>query len=257
MLMTENEAKQGGPNGTSTAMIEAIGLSKHYGNFLATENVSFSVPHGQIVAFLGPNGAGKSTTMKMLTGFLSPTTGSARIGGFDSQSERIKAAEILGYLPENGPLYNEMTPHDLLHYAGSVRGMASRFFKERFEYVVTSCSLESVLYKPIGKLSKGFRQRVGMAQAIIHDPKVLILDEPTSGLDPIQTAQARDLIKALGKDKTILLSTHILTEVQAVCARVILINQGRLIYDGAVSELSQNVEQLEDKFRTLILKSKT
>ncbi|MBB02145.1 MAG: ABC transporter ATP-binding protein [Rubinisphaera brasiliensis] len=232
-------------------MIAASGLTKYYGKFIAAEDVSFAVPRGQIVAFLGPNGAGKSTTMKMLTGYLAPTRGAARIAGHDVHQDRLEAARVLGYLPENGPLYTEMTPKGLLHFCGRLRGMSKGKMQERIDFVVNRCSLGSVWEKPIGKLSKGFRQRVGMAQAILHDPEVLILDEPTSGLDPNQTHQARELIRSLGESKTILLSTHILSEVQAVCSRVVMINNGRVIMDGPVSEFAEDVASMETRFRTL------
>jgi len=239
------------PGQTAEAMIAAQGLTKYYGQFIATENITFSVPRGQVVAFLGPNGAGKSTTMKMLTGFLSPTRGTAQIAGHNVFSDRLEAAKVLGYLPENGPLYVEMTPKGLLQYCARLRGMPSGLTKQRMEYVAERCSLGSVWEKPIGKLSKGFRQRVGMAQAILHDPEVLILDEPTSGLDPNQVHQARELILSLAESKTILLSTHILSEVQAMCSRVILINNGRVILDGALTELASDTQKMEERFRQL------
>lgn len=234
-------------------MIEAIGLSKFYGPFAATKNVSFSVPRGQVAAFLGPNGAGKSTTMKLLTGFLSPSEGSAKIGGFDVATQRLDAANILGYLPENGPLYTEMTPETTLQFIGEARGMSGSTLRDRIEFVKTKCSLRGVWGKPISKLSKGYRQRVGMAQALLHDPEVLILDEPTSGLDPNQTHDVRELIRSLGKTKTILLSTHVLTEVKAVCSRVILINEGRLVFDGSVAEMEGAQHDMEARFRLLTL----
>ena len=233
------------------AMIEAKGLSKYYGPFVATEDVTFSVPRGQVAAFLGPNGAGKSTTMKMLAGYLAPSKGSATIGGHNVQSDRIAASEMLGYLPENGPLYEEMTPKGLLSYLGSARGMFADDLKSRMEFVAVRCALKSVWSKPISKLSKGFRQRVGMAQALLHDPEVLILDEPTSGLDPNQVHGVRDLITSLAETKTILLSTHILREVQAVCSRVILINQGRVVFDGPVKDMAGTEQEMEDRFREL------
>lgn len=236
---------------TSGAMIEAVGLSKEYGQFAATQDISFSVPRGQVAAFLGPNGAGKSTTMKLLTGFLAPTRGVAKIGGFDVSTDRLKAAEILGYLPENGPLYLEMTPAEILDFLGSARGMSRSRLNERLEFVANKCSLKGVWGKPISKLSKGYRQRVGMAQALLHDPQVLILDEPTSGLDPNQTHDVRELILSLAKTKTILLSTHILQEVRAVCSRVILINEGRLVLDGTVDDLAQGERGMETRFREL------
>ena len=233
------------------AMIEANGLTKHYDRFIATQGVSFRVPRGQVAAFLGPNGAGKSTTMKMLTGYLAPTAGSATIAGYDVATQQRHAAELVGYLPENGPLYPEMTPHSFLQYAGRVRGMRSKVLAERLEYVVDRCDLSRVWGKPISKLSRGYRQRVGMAQAILHDPQVIILDEPTSGLDPNQTLQARELIRTLGKTKTVLLSTHILGEVEAVCERVILISAGRIVLDGSVADLRGDADSLEDRFRDL------
>ncbi|QDT33924.1 ABC transporter ATP-binding protein [Thalassoglobus polymorphus] len=235
----------------SDPMIEAKSLSKFYGPFIATRDVSFSVPQGEIAAFLGPNGAGKSTTMKLLTGFLTPSEGEARIGGFNMAEDRIKASELIGYLPENGPLYNEMTPQGLLKYIGQARGMSRETLKQRLDYVVQKCSLEDVWGKQIGKLSRGYRQRVGMAHALLHDPQVLILDEPTSGLDPNQTFQVRELIRELGKTKTILLSTHILSEVEAVCDRIILIDRGRIILDGNVEQMKGETGQMEDQFRKL------
>ena len=231
-------------------MIEADGLSKFYGQFAATRDVTFSVPRGQVAAFLGPNGAGKSTTMKLLTGFLSPSEGEARIGGHDVTTDRIAAAKLIGYLPENGPLYNEMTPQSLLNYMGEARGMNRSDLRNRMDFVAEKCALRSVWGKAVSKLSRGYRQRVGMAQALLHDPDVLILDEPTSGLDPNQTYQARELIRSLGETKTILLSTHILSEVQAVCSRVLLINDGEIILDGTVDEMAQGGD-METRFREL------
>jgi ABC-2 type transport system ATP-binding protein len=236
---------------TGGAMIEAKGLSKFYGPFAATRNVTFSVPRGQVAAFLGPNGAGKSTTMKLLTGFLAPSEGQASIAGFDMSTNRLDAASLLGYLPENGPLYVEMTPQTLLRYIGGVRGMAAAELVRRMEYVAEKCSLKEVWGKPIRKLSRGYRQRVGMAQALLHDPQVLILDEPTSGLDPNQTHEVRDLIRELGQTKTVLLSTHILSEVKAVCSRVILINQGRVVLDGSVNDMEGSEHDLDLRFRKL------
>jgi len=233
------------------AMIEAIGLSKFYGAFAATTRVSFSVPRGQVCAFLGPNGAGKSTTMKMLTGFLAPSEGTAKLGGYDVSMHRLEAAPLLGYLPENGPLYLEMTPSGLLRFAGQARGMSSAMLRDRLEYVANKCGLRSVWGKPISKLSKGFRQRVGMAQALLHDPQVLIMDEPTSGLDPNQTHEVRELIQSLARTKTILLSTHVLQEVKAVCTHVVVIHEGRIVLDGPIAELEANGKTMEERFRAL------
>jgi ABC-2 type transport system ATP-binding protein len=237
--------------GTSAAMIEALGLGKFYGTFAATQNVSFAVPRGEVCAFLGPNGAGKSTTMKMLTGFLAPSEGSARIGGYDVSTHRLEAAQLLGYLPENGPLYLEMTPSSILSFLGEARGMTSAQLRDRLEFVAQKCALQSVWGKAIGKLSKGFRQRVGMAQALLHDPQVLILDEPTSGLDPNQTHEVRELIQSLSQTKTILLSTHILQEVKAVCSRVVLIHEGRVVFDGPVEQMEAGSATMETRFRQL------
>lgn len=233
------------------AMIEARGLCKYYGPFAAIENISFSIPRGQVCAFLGPNGAGKSTTMKILTGFLSPTAGTALIGGFDVYTHRIQAAELIGYLPENGPLYLEMTPRALLQYLGEARGMDAQTLKHRLDFVAQKCSLRQVWGKPISKLSRGYRQRVGMAQALLHDPQVLILDEPTSGLDPNQVHEVRNLIRSLGQTKTILLSTHILQEVKAVADRVLLVNEGRLVFDGSTEEMAGPQLDMESRFREM------
>jgi ABC-2 type transport system ATP-binding protein len=248
--MTEN-GNQPSDGRAGDVMIEARGLSKFYGPFAAIQDVSFSVPRGQVAAFLGPNGAGKSTTMKMLTGYLTPSEGSAQIGGFDMSTDRLQAARMIGYLPENGPLYLEMTPHSLLKFLGQVRGMSGGELYSRLDYVAEKCALTGVWGKAIGKLSRGYRQRVGMAQALLHEPEVLILDEPTSGLDPNQTHESRELIRSLGETKTILLSTHILQEVQAICSRVLLINEGRLVFDGPVGELGDSGLAMESRFREL------
>lgn len=233
------------------AMIEAVGLSKFYGDFAAIDDVSFEVHRGEVVAFLGPNGAGKSTTMKLLTGYLSPTAGVARIEGHDMATDRLAGSAVLGYLPENGPLYSDMTPRSLLEFFADARGMPPARKKERIGAVVELCALGSVIGKPIGKLSKGFRQRVGMAQVLLHEPDVLIMDEPTAGLDPNQIREVRDTIRRLGQNKTILLSTHILQEVSAIADRVLFINEGRLLFDGKVSEFGKDGQSLDDTFHNL------
>lgn len=235
---------------TRSPMIEAAGLSKFYGDFAAVRNVSFSVPQGQVAAFLGPNGAGKSTTLKLLTGYLTPSEGVARIGGLDVLEHRIEAASRVGYLPENGPLYPEMTPLELLRFFGEARGLANGRLKDRIDAVVEECNLQAVLEKSIHKLSKGYRQRVGMAHALLHEPDILIMDEPTSGLDPNQIHDVRLLIRRLGETKTILISTHILQEVSAVCDHVILINEGRVVFDGKPAEMAAS-GSLEDAFHAL------
>ena len=251
MANTKQATTSATDNGNATPMIEASHLSKFYGIFAATRDVSFKVNKGEVVAFLGPNGAGKSTTMKMLTGYLSPSEGVAKIAGCDMLDNRIEGSRRLGYLPETGPLYPDMTPFGLLDFFAEARGMNKKTKLDRIASVVDLCSLSSVIYKPISKLSKGFRQRVGMAQALIHEPDVLVLDEPTSGLDPNQIRGVRETMRRLGQEKTILLSTHILQEVQAMANRVILINEGRLVYDGALADLDPHDKGLDDVFAEL------
>jgi len=236
---------------TNAVMIEAEGLTKQYGSFFAVRDVTFQIPAGQVVAFLGPNGAGKTTTMRLLTGFIAPTLGQARIAGIDVQDDRIAAEENLGYLPENGPLYLDMTPTSLLKFFGLARGMSRPQLRERMDAVIGMCALERVACKPIGKLSKGYRQRVAMAQALLHDPAVLILDEPTSGLDPNQIRGVRQLIRDLGRTKTVLVSTHILQEVEPVADRVLFLHEGRLVFDGAPAELVADGRPIEDQFHRL------
>jgi gliding motility-associated transport system ATP-binding protein len=233
-------------------MIEAIDLSKHYGMFAAVEQLNFTIHRGEVVAFLGPNGAGKSTTMRLLTGYLAPTQGTARIAGLDVQKERIAATRRLGYLPENGPLYQEMTPRGLLQFFAEARGLPAAKFQERLDYVTAECALEEIIDKPIGKCSKGQKQRVGMAQVLLHDPDVLIMDEPTTGLDPNQIMHVRDNIKKLGETRTILLSTHLLQEVEAVAGRVLLINEGRLVFDGTPAEMrTRGKDSMDNAFHVL------
>ena len=233
------------------AMIEAQGLCKYYGSFAAIQDVSFAVREGEVVAFLGPNGAGKSTTMKLLTGYLSPSAGVARIAGHDMATDRLAGSAKLGYLPENGPLYPDMTPRSLLEFFADARGLGWTRKHQRIEAVVELCSLGSVIGKPIGKLSRGYRQRVGMAQVLLHEPDVLILDEPTAGLDPNQIHEVRQTIRKLGESKTILLSTHILQEVEAMANRVLFIDEGRLTYDGTIAELTSDGKPLDEHFRLL------
>ncbi len=236
---------------STPVMIEAQGLYKQYGSFLAVRDVTFSIPRGQVVAFLGPNGAGKTTTMRLLTGFVAPTHGTARIAGIDVQADRIEAAKHLGYLPENGPLYPDMTPHGLLTFFGEARGLSGSALGRRIDAVLSQCSLTSVAYKPVGKLSKGYRQRVSMSQALLHDPEVLIMDEPTSGLDPNQIREVRKLIRELGQSKTVLVSTHILQEVEPVADRVLFIHDGKIVFDGEPAALRSEGQTLEDQFHRL------
>jgi ABC-2 type transport system ATP-binding protein len=232
-------------------MIEAEGLSKFYGEFAAILDVTFQVRRGEVVAFLGPNGAGKSTTMKLLTGYLAASAGLARIAGHDMATDRLAGAARLGYLPENGPLYTDMTPRSLLNFFADARGLPRSQKRDRVDKIVDLCALGSVIGKPIGKLSRGYRQRVGMAQVLLHEPDVLILDEPTAGLDPNQIHEVRETIRKLGESKTVLLSTHILQEVEAMANRVLFINEGRMVYDGSIHELTKNGKTLDQSFREL------
>ena len=219
-------------------MIRIEGLTKNYGATQALRGVSFEVPRGQVVGFLGPNAAGKSTTMKILAGFLAPTSGRAFVGGVDVAEDPVKTRRMIGYLPENNPLYEEMMVLEFLEFAADVRQIPKKERADRLRIAVDRCGLRSALGQDIGQLSKGFRQRVGLAQAILHDPDLLILDEPTSGLDPNQIAEIRSLIRELGREKTVILSTHILSEVQTTCSRVLIINDGRLVADDHPDRLS-------------------
>jgi len=232
-------------------MIQAEKLTKHFGDFVAVEDVSFRVPKGQVAAFLGPNGAGKTTTMRLLTGYLAPTSGTAKICGLDIFTDKLEVLQHVGYLPENGPLYNEMTPREILKFFGSARGLSNAKLKDRIEDLIGLCALGEILDKPVFKLSRGNRQRVGMAQALLHEPEVLILDEPTAGLDPNQIRAVRQMIRALAKDRAILLSTHILQEVEAVADRVIFISDGRIVFDGTPAEMRQKGPSLDDVFQQL------
>ena len=231
-------------------MIEAAGLSKFYGSFVAVQDISFAIPEGQIVAFLGPNGAGKSTTMKILSGYLGASAGTAAIAGLDVRRDRLAMSRHLGYLPENGPLYQNMTPLELLRFFGEARGLEADRLAKRLDYVIDRCSLDQALEKPIDKLSRGNKQRVGLAQAVLHDPDVLIMDEPTAGLDPNQIRDFRQDIRLLGQTKTVLLSTHILQEVDVIADRVLLVHEGRLVFDGTPEDLRRD-GTLEESFYTL------
>src|SRR5215467_707068 len=218
-------------------MIETRQLTKRYGDLTAVDNISFKVEPGQVLGFLGPNGAGKSTTMKMVAGFLAPTSGTASVCGHDVSDEPLRAKSMLGYLPEGAPSYGEMTPREFLGFIADMRGLAGARRTQRIDDVVERLHLNGVLEQPIETLSKGFKRRVGLAQAIVHDPAVLILDEPTDGLDPNQKHEVRTLINAMAKDKTIVVSTHILEEVHAVCSRAIIIANGRILADATPAEL--------------------
>lgn len=221
-------------------MVEVRDLTKHYGKFTALQNVSFAVGKGQVIGLLGPNGAGKTTTMKILTTFMPQCGGIARIGGFDTRSNPMEVRRMVGYLPESNPLNLEMTVNEALRFVAQVRGIAPRERARAVDKMVDMCRLHSVQNKVIGQLSKGFRQRVGLAQAMLHDPQVLILDEPTSGLDPNQIADMLNLIKELGRDKTVIHSTHILAEAEDTCDRVLILSRGVLVADSHPAQLAQN-----------------
>ena len=222
-------------------MIEVKNLTKYYGDFPAVEDVSFRVEKGEILGFLGPNGAGKTTTMRILTGFLPASSGTATIAGYDVFNNSLEVRRRIGYLPETVPLYTDMTVHDYLHFCASIRGVERKRIPRRIDDVIGICRLEEYYDSLIGKLSKGFRQRVGVAQAIIHEPEVLFLDEPTIGIDPRQVAETRHLITNLGKDHTIILSTHILPEVSMVCKRVIIIDEGKVVAVDTPENLSSRL----------------
>jgi len=225
-------ARGGGP-----AMIVIDRLTKRFGPITAVDGVSFTVGRGEVLGFLGPNGAGKSTTMKMATGYLAPTSGTATICGYEIQDDPIAAKRHIGYLPEGAPAYPDMTPAGFLDFCAAIRGVTGAERRRRIAEVVERIDLGEVLYQPIETLSKGFKRRVGLAQALLHDPEVLILDEPTDGLDPNQKHEVRSLIHALAADKAIVISTHILEEVHAVCTRAMIIARGRIVADGTPIEL--------------------
>ncbi len=225
------------------AMVEIKNLCKHYGPFTAVDNVSFDVERGEVLGFLGPNGAGKSTTMKMVTGFLTPDGGTVSIGGHDITKNPVAVKKRIGYLPEGAPAYPDMTAQTFLDFIAEVRGLTGNEKRRRVEETINKVNLEGVVYQPIETLSKGFKRRVGLAQAILHDPEVLILDEPTDGLDPNQKHEVRALIKEMAAEKVIILSTHILEEVDAVCTRAVIIAAGKLVADGTPTELEARSPQ--------------
>ena len=223
-------------------MIQASGLTHSYGPHLAIEDVSFGVEKGEILGFLGPNGAGKTTTMRILTGYMPPTRGKVTLDGFDVVEQSLQARRKIGYLPETVPLYTDMTVSGYLKYMGTLRGMPAKTIKRRVSEVVDVCRLGDYNKTFIGKLSKGFRQRVGVAQAIIHEPEVLVLDEPTIGIDPIQVVETRRLIQDLGKAQTVVLSSHILPEVSMICQRVMIIHEGHIVAEDTPENLAQRLQ---------------
>jgi ABC-2 type transport system ATP-binding protein len=238
-------------------VIKAQGLTKRYGRLTAIQNVSFEVAKGEVVGFLGPNAAGKTTTMRILTGYLPASAGSASVGGFDLALDPRSAKRVTGYLPETPPLYPEMLVHEYLHYVATLHDVPRGERRDKVARALTSCGLESVSERVIRTLSKGYRQRVGLAQAIVHDPAVLILDEPTAGLDPIQIDEIRRLIRRLAEEqgRTVILSTHIMSEVEAICKRVLLIAFGKLRLDAALETL-KGQGSLEEVFLSEVEKAK-
>src|SRR5262249_1071372 len=218
-------------------MIEASSLSKRFGSFRALDKVSFEVHRGEVVGFLGPNGAGKSTTMRILTCFISATSGSAKVHGFDVFDDPLEVRKRIGYLPQRAPLYGEMNVWEYLSFVSEMRGLDESTFRKRMRGIVEVCGLAQVLGKDIRNLSHGYRQRVGLGQALVHDPPILVLDEPTSDLDPNEKAEVIRYIKEVGKERTILLSTHNLTEVEAACARAIIVSKGRVVADGPLEDI--------------------
>ena len=222
-------------------MVEANGLSMNYGPVIALSDASFKACKGEIMGLLGPNGAGKTTTMKILTTQIVATAGSANVAGFDIGKDPLEVRRRVGYLPETPPIYGEMEVAEYLNFVGMARGLSDSDLKKRIDYVVSSCGLREVFRSPVGILSRGYGQRVGLAQALIHDPEIIILDEPTSGLDPIQIVEIRDLVKSLAHDKTVIFSTHILQEVEAIADKVVIITEGKIVADGTIAELQSQV----------------
>lgn len=240
-------------------MIEISHLTKRYGSLTAVDDISFNVEPGQVLGFLGPNGAGKSTTMKLITGFLTPTSGTVRVCGHDVEDAPLAAKACMGYLPEGAPCYAEMSVRSFLEFIADIRGLTAERRRARLDDVIARLELESVLEQAIETLSKGFKRRVGLAQALLHDPQVLILDEPTDGLDPNQKHQVRTLINAMSKDKIIVISTHILEEVDAVCNRAIIIAAGRILADESPQALAarSSTGRLDEVFRQITLAART
>ncbi len=232
-------------------MIQVKNLTKTFGELTAVDNVSFDVHAGEILGFLGPNGAGKTTTVRIITCYMLPSSGWVEVDEQSVFEHSLEVRKKIGYLPENAPLYSEMIVSDYLHFIMGIRGIAKSSWNRRTKEMIDICGLAPVINRNIGELSKGFRQRVGLAQAMVHDPQVLILDEPTSGLDPNQIAEIRSLIKELGKEKTLILCTHILPEVEATCGRVLIINQGQIVADGSPAELQSSFQGREQIYLEL------
>lgn len=221
-------------------MIQVENLTKNYGDVRAVSQINIDIPGGEILGLLGPNGAGKTTTLRMLTGFLKPTSGTVRVKEYRIEDQALEIKKILGYLPESAPLYHEMLVYDYLQYVAGIREIPGPQRLARIRRLADLCGLNEVMHKPIAELSKGYRQRVGLGHAMMNDPEILILDEPTSGLDPNQIVEIRDIIREIGREKTVILSTHILSEAEATCDRVVIINQGKIVADGNLDTLKQS-----------------
>lgn len=221
-------------------MIHVENLTKYYKDVCAVDRISFDIQKGEIIGLLGPNGAGKTTTMRMLTGFIQPTSGSIRVKEYDLEENALEIKKLMGYLPESAPLYQDMLAYDYLSYIADIRGLDRENKLPRIRRLADVCGLNEVMHKPIGELSKGYKQRVGLAHAMMDDPEILILDEPTSGLDPNQIVEIRDIIKEIGKEKTVILSTHILSEAEATCDRIVIINRGQIVADDRTKNLKQS-----------------
>ena len=236
-------------------MISISNITKKFGDFTAVDNLTMSVKSGEVLGFLGPNGAGKSTTMKMITGFMKPTEGTIKVKGMNVETNPIECKKLIGYLPEGAPLYGDMTPINMLKFVAYIRGMDLQEFKKALDIVVIKTEITDVINQPIDTLSKGYKRRVGLAQALIHDPEILILDEPTDGLDPNQKHHVRNLINEMGKKKAIIISTHILEEVDAVCSRACIIAKGKKIIDSNPKELKKSFKNknLDSIFRKITL----
>ncbi len=224
-------------------MIELEEISKRYDQVRAVDHISFTVDQGEVVGLLGPNGAGKTTTLRLLTGYLSPSAGKIRVKDLDIESAPLQVKQVMGYLPESAPLYHDMIVYDYLAYVAGIRGIVPADRRARIDELVELCGLHSVMGKPIGVLSKGYKQRVGLAHAMMGDPEILVLDEPTSGLDPNQIVEIREIIRRIGKEKTVILSTHILSEAEATCDRIVIIHQGRIVADSNTADLKQAADR--------------
>ncbi|CAD7837436.1 MAG: Gliding motility-associated ABC transporter ATP-binding protein GldA [Olavius algarvensis Delta 4 endosymbiont] len=221
-------------------MIQADHLTKYYKEFCAVDGISLDIRKGEILGLLGPNGAGKTTTLRMLTGYFKPTRGTIKVKDFNSSEHPLKIKQLMGYLPESAPLYHNMLVYDYLDYVAEIRGIPREKRLSRIRQLCDLCGLHNIMHKPISELSKGLKQRVGLAHAMMGDPEILILDEPTSGLDPNQIVKIRDIIKQIGREKTVILSTHILSEAEATCDRIVIINRGKIIANGSAAELKQS-----------------